>query len=237
MTKRYGVVCGVLICTLALALISGCRAFSSTYAAPEADLIANPPPKPATPSANKPIPADPSISTGAPVVDYSVDTTECKTPDGVTVGKNPSVLVGNAGWVIPVDGEQVTVTATKKGLHSAAITIQKDLPNKSSYVLSFVVKQTAADKYSACNFSYTEGNDRNYEGITGSLMIDRVNAVDEKSGTIVNSGSFEFAVTRAPSVPSATKVQSFYLGATVPTMDSGVGISLDGIYFTNTLAD
>lgn len=238
MAKRYVMVSGVLICTLSLALISGCRAFSSTYASPEADIAAQPKkPKPGDPSVSKPpaSPATPSVNT--PVVDYSKDTTECKTPDGVTVGKNPSALVSNAGWVMPVDGEQVSVTATKKGLYSAAITIQKDLPNKSSYVLSFVVKQTAADKFSACNFSYTEGKDRIYQGVTGNLMIDRVNAVDEKEGTIVNSGSFELSVTRAPSAPSATKVQSIYLGATVPTTDSPTGISLDGIYFTNTLAD
>lgn len=238
MTKRYVMVCGVLVCALSLALISGCRAFNSGYSSPVADLVANPPPKKPDPAANKPAPtpvANPSDN--APIVDYSKDTTECKTPDGVTVGKNPSALLNSSGWASPVDGEQVTLTATKKGLYSALITIQKDLPNKSSVVLSFVVKQTAADKFSACNFSYTEGKDRVYQGVTGNLMIDRVNAVDEKANIIVNSGSFEFAFTRAPSAPSATKVQSMYLGAATPTTTVAAAPSLDGAYFIDKLAD
>lgn len=239
MAKRYVMVCGVLIGTLSLALISGCRAYNSSYASPEADLAAQPK-KPADPAANKPATppaANPSGNAPIVVVDYSKDTTECKTPEGVRVGKNPSALVSNSGWVLPIDGEQVTVTATKKGPNSATITIQKDLPNKSSVALSFVVKQTADDKFSACNFSYTEGAGRDYPGVTGNLMFDRVNAVDEKAGTIVNSGSFALTVTRTPSAPTATKVQTIYLGATIPATASVSGTSLDGTYFIDTLVD
>lgn len=239
MTTRYGMALAVLICALSLALVSGCRAFNSTYSSPEADLVANPPPKPkpTDPSVGKPPPTTP----GAPApVDYSKDTTECKTPDGVTVGKNPTALLGNSGWVLALDGEQVVVTAVKKGLYSAQITVQKDLPNQSSSVLSFVVKQTAADKFSACNFSYTEGKDRVYQGVTGTLMIDRVNFADEKAGkkdTIVNSGSFDLSFTRAPTAPTATKVQSIYLGAAMPGGDAVVGVPLNGIYFVDVLSD
>ncbi len=239
MTRCYGLACGILICMFSLALVSGCRAFNSTYSSPEADLIANPPPKKPDPAVSKPKPTTPAPAVGALVIDYSKDTTECKTPEGVTVGKNPTALLGNSGWALPLDGEQVTVTATKRGLYSAAVTIQKDLPNKSSSVLSFVVKQTASDKFSACNFSYAEGKDRVYQGVTGNLMIDRVNAADEKAEkvTVVNSGSFELTFTRAPAAPSATKVQSIYLGAAMPGGDGLAGILLDGAYLVDVLSD
>lgn len=237
MKNRNVMICGVLVCTLSLVLISGCRAFNSSYASPEADIAAQPKkPKPDA-NASKPPASAPAPSVSASTTDYTKDTTECKTPEGVRVGKNPNKLVSNYGWVLPVDGEQVTVTATKKGLYSSTITIQKDLANKSIVVLSFVVKQTADDKFSACNFSYTEDKDRVYPGITGSVMVDRVNAVDEKGGTIVNTASFELNVTRTPAAPTATKVQTIYLGATVPTTDSATGISLDGIYFVDVLTD
>lgn len=240
MTKRYVMLCGVLMCALSLSLISGCRAFNSGYSSSEADLAAQP--KKPDPAVNKPTTPPAANPSGnapapAPVADYSKDTTECKTPEGVTVGKNPSALLNSSGWASPLDGDQVTVTATKKGLYSAIITIQKDLPTKTSTVLSFVVKQTAVDKFSACNFSYTEGAGRDYQGVTGNLMIDRVNVVDEKADTIVNSGSFELTVTRAPAAPSATKVQSIYLGAAAAMPLSADGLSLDGTYFIDALTD
>lgn len=151
----------------------------------------------------------------------------------MSVGKNPNALLANYGWATPVDGEQVIVTATKKGLHSATITIQKELPNQSSNVLSFVVKQTAADKFSACDFSYTEGNVRVYQGVTGNLLIDRVNAVGKSESIVVNSGSFDLTMTRAP---TASETQKIYLGATSPT-NAIAGISMDGIYFIDALTD
>lgn len=231
MAKRYVMISGVLICILSLALISGCRAFNSSLSPeqipqkPVQTAESKPPPKP--------IAANPSDS--APLsIDYSKDATECKTPEGVMVGKNDTPFLSNYGWAIPVDGEQVTVTATKKGPHSATITIQKDLPNQSSNVLSFVVKQTANDKFSACNFSYTEGKVRVYQGVTGHMMIDRVNAVDKPESVIVNSGSFDLTITRAP---TASETQKIYLGATSPTSDVIAGISMDGIYFVDVLSD
>lgn len=240
MAKRYLMVCGVLMCTVSLSLVSGCRAFSSTYESPEADLVANPPKKPGGDAAVSKPPAKPGAnpSDSAPLTpDYSKDTTECKTPEGVKVGKNPEALVSNYGWALPIDGEQVTVTATKKGPYSATIAIQKDLPNQSSAVLSFVVKQTAVDKFSACNFSYSEGANRVYQGVTGNLMIDRVNAVGKPESLIVNSGSFEFKVTRAASTSTATKVQTLYLGANLPTTVTATDMALDGIYFTDALVE
>lgn len=232
MTKRHVMVSGVLVCSLSLLMISGCRAFNSSYASPDAI-----PKKPAETSESKPAPkpTTPAPSDSAPApVDYTKDTTECKTPEGVTVGKNESPLFSNYGWALPVDGEKVTVTAVKKGLYSATITIQKDLPNQSSNVLSFVVKQTAKDKFSACNFSYIEGNVRVYQGVAGHLMIDRVNAVGKPESLIVNSGSFDLTMTRAA---TASETQKMYLGATLPTTNAIAGISMDGIYFVDVLSE
>jgi hypothetical protein len=232
MMKRCTVIVGLLFC--GVLLMSGCRAFDSTYAHPEADIAAMPKPEKPNASGNKP-PATPSVSEDLP--DYSKDKTVCKTPDGVKVGKNPSKLMSTAGWLNPADGEQVTVTATKKGPHSAVVSVQKAAADKTVITLSFTVKQTAADKFSACDFNYSEGKDRVYPGVTGAVMVDQVNAIDKNSSKITNSGSFVLAFSRSAAA-TATKVQSVYLGATTPGALAPVsGPEADGSYFTDSLIE
>lgn len=236
MMKRH-ILMTCLVLTAAF-IVSGCRAYNSGYSSKEADLALTPIVKkpPAAPSVSGSTTggASPSTSAPAPTVDYSKDTTDCKTPDGIKVGKNPSKILGNAGWVMPVDGEQVVVTAAKKGLYSAAITIQKTTSDKVTATLSFTVKQTDADKFSACDFKYSEGKDRIYQGISGAIEIDQVNNADSKTSTITNTGSFDFMVTRAA---TATKVQSVNMGATAPNTLTSSGVPLMGSYFIDSLTE
>lgn len=231
MAKRIAQVSCLILLVSSVAFTSGCRAFNSSYSNPEADLAAKP-----KPAANESKPGDKptdgaSGSESAPTVDYKKDTTECKTPDGVTVGKNPGALMANSGWALPVDGDQVSVTATKKGPYSADISIQKSVASKAETV-SFTVKQTAADKFSACNFKYTFGSGGEMTAVTGSVMVDRLNAVDATASTIVNSGAFDLNFARAA---SAAKVQSIYLGATSPS--DMAGTEINGSYFTDSTAE
>lgn len=244
--KRYAMLVGLVVSCAAFSLVTGCRAFNSAYSNPEADVAAKP--RKVDPSENKKPPEEkkPSESEGAPLpqVDYSKDTTVCDTPKEVTVGKNDDALMAASGWT--QDGSyDVVVTATQRGPNSADITIAKtqaacpaggtcpDIFLKP-ITLSFTVKQTAADKFSACNFKYTEGKDRVYQGVTGSLMVDRVNAVVEKDKlkTVTNSGTFHLTFTRAAEV---IKAQAVLLGSAA----SGdlAGILLEGTYFTNNLVE
>lgn len=229
MTKRYAMV-AVLVLSTAF-LVSGCRAFSSTYGSADADLAAKPLAEgPAAAASSAGTSADSSSNAPAPV-DYTTDDTECKTPNGVTVVKNPAKIMGNSGWVLPIDGEQVAVSAVKKGDYSAAITIQKSAADKSVSTLSFTVKQTAADKFSACDFNYSEGNDRIYSTVTGALSVDQINTVDATLNKVSNSGSFALVFSRT----DATKVQSVYLGASSPA-DLG-GMDLSGSYFLSSITE
>lgn len=229
--KRCTVITGLLFC--GVLLLSGCRAFDSTYASPEADIAAMPKPEKPDASGNKP-PATPSVSEDAP--DYSKDTTVCKTPEGVKVDKNPKGLMYNSGWLTPADGEQVTVSATKKGMHSAVITMQKVAADKSTATLSFTVKQTAVDKFAACDFNYSEGKDRLYPGVTGIVKLDQVNAVEKNVNKVINSGVFVLTFTRVGS-GTATKVQSVFLGATTPEALKSGGPELDGSYFIDSIIE
>lgn len=229
--KRGMYILAVLIC--GVALLSGCRAFDSTYGSPEADIAAQPKPAKPNTSDNKPAPT-PSVSENLP--DYSKDKTACKTPEGVKVEKNPKELMYNSGWLTPVDGEQVTVTATKKGTHSALITMQKVVADKSTITLSFVVKQTAADKFAACDFNYSEGKDRMYPGVTGVVKVDQVNATDKSVNRVINSAAFVLTFTRVGS-GTATKVQSVFLGATTPEALKAGGPEVDGSYFIDSIIE
>ncbi len=236
MMKRHILMtCLVLLAAFA---VSGCRAYNSSYGSKEADLALTPIIKKPTPSVSGTTggTASPSVNTPAPTIDYTKDTTDCKTPDGVKVGKNPSKILGNSGWVMPIDGEQVAVTAAKKGLYSASITIQKTTSDKVTATLSFTVKQTDTDKFSACDFKYSEGKDRVYQGITGAIEIDQVNNADSKTSTITNTGSFDLMVTRDANA-TATKVQSVNLGAAAPSSLTASGIPLTGSYFIDSLTE
>ena len=96
------------------------------------------------------------------------------------------------------------------------------------------MKQTAADKFSACDFKYSEGKDRVYQGVTGAVEVDQLNTPDGKANTITNAGSFDLLFTRAP---TATKVQSVYLGTDAPSTLTVAGVPLTGAYFIDNLTE
>lgn len=220
----------VLTLIATMSIVSGCRAFNSDYSAsPELqEMLSKPPPSPAV---NKPKPADPSVS--APSVDYSVDKTECKTPEGVQVGRVTGSVVTNWGWAFPGgEGETVTVSAVKKDVHTATISIQKQSASRVVTQLSFTVKQTDADKFSACDFTYTEGESRRYSIVTGSVMIKSLNLVDVKTSSIANSGAFNLTFAREASSLAA---QAVNVGAT--SADSLIGPHAEGTYFVRATSE
>lgn len=236
MTQRFALILGLL----AFTLVSGCRAFNSGYSNPEADRAS----KPRASESKKP-PEDtkkPNESEGAPLpqVDYSKDTTKCETPQFVEVSSNGDPVIANSLWASNSDGRETKVTATQVGPHSAKISITKGnaeckdgacpLIAYTAQTLSFTVKQTANDKFSACDFKLTEGKDRVYEGVSGVLMVAAVNAVDEKAKTVTNSGTFHLTFTRAAEV---TKAQAVLLGSAA---SGGLeGILLEGTYFADSV--
>lgn len=241
MMKRYAMAVAVLTCCTILALASGCRAFNSSYGSSDADLMSKPKAPADAGAAGSASPKPPAT---APTVDYSKDKTECKTPAGVTVGKNSGSLISTAGWAFADGAYDVAVTATKLGPNSAAITVAKTQAScKGSepcplialqpLTLTFTVKQTGDSKFSACNFSYSDGKDRVYAAVSGQLMLDKVNAVDAKEGTVSNSGSFELSFTRGDA--TAAKAQAVYLGA-VPASDMA-GMLLEGTYFVDKITE
>lgn len=212
-----------------VAVVSGCRAFNSDYSAsPELqEMLSKPVP---SASDNKPKP-DPAVSAAA--VDYSKDSTVCETPADVTVGKITGSIISSWGWAVPSkDGETAAVSAVKKGPNSAAITVKKEDASGIASTLSFTVKQTAADKFSVCDFNYSIG-ERRLSKVSGSVTVKLVNAVNEKAGTIVNSGAFNLTFGTGA---DASKVQSIFLGGKASSaVDAGT--VLDGIYFIDDTAD
>lgn len=210
MMKRATVMTAFLFCGI-LAL-AGCRAFDSSYAAsPEADLAAQ--------------------------VNYAVDKTSCKTPSGVKVTKSTSGVAGTTGWAASLDGNSVTISAAKKGDFSATITMKKVAEDKSTSTLSFTVKKSGDNKFSACDFKYSEGSNHTYEYVRGSVQVDLINAPSDNSNNVFNSGSFDLTFSHTPFAATATKVQSVYLGSADVSVLNSENSALVGSYFVDWLND
>lgn len=212
--KRCTVITGFLFC--GVLLLSGCRAFDSTYASPE------------------PEPEEVKMAAS-----FSKDVTPCETPSNVKVTKNKTTLLSNTGWAATGEEATVTVKATKKKDHSATISMQKVLADKSTETLSFTVKQTGVDKFSACDFKFSEANGHPYEFVSGTVMLDQVNTTfDDKPGIVINSGSFDLIFTHdEPKAITATKVQSVYLGSEAANILASTSESTRGTFFVDWVTD
>lgn len=193
---------------LSVALISGCRAFDDSYGSPEPAQVQE--------SAN-----------------INKDVTKCSTPSNVKVTQGKNTMWANTGWAASKEGEVVAVAASKKGEHSATISLDKSAGGQKSR-LSFTVKKTGKETFAACDFLYTEGGGSPHENVSGEIVVDQINYAESKTNSVINAGYFKLTFSH-PESTSATKVQSVVLGAEPPATVAGNVI--EGSYFADYLSN